>query len=530
MKPLSAILGLIILALTPFTVFAGWPSQTAHVKDSSNRTPVADAGPDQEVGIYEMVAFDGSGSYDPDNKDKLTYQWELVHRPAEGTSNLINPLGAKTCRLTPDAAGKWLVRLSVYDGKEKSTGDVIRVMVTPGPSQPAGNNLAVREIKVGAHTRDGIKYIHKISAKMANRGMPYSGPLEFRIMVLDQLIGGSFPSIDERVTVDSFCMRPDDEKWFPLIERNIPIPANIPTLTFFIQADPGKRINDTDRSDNRKELTLQAAALNGNPPEDPQPQPNQTDIAIADFKISGIYKEDFINTVDVYLKNKGADYLGPISILLHAVSDNNHITFEKIINVDHICLRQNDQTRVRLSAGEIPLPTNNTKSTAIKILADRGNLAQDSDRINNNLWRHRFSVGDLMPNCAPVIDRYISVQKAYGGPSSRLNRGEAFIFDCRKGRKFNMYFTLYNYCSNDNSAKLSLVYDWTHLKRDGMNRVLDKKILVDVSSRDFRGYNTKKLRIPLKGRFTREFTTFAVLSHHEKGADVLFSAPVKIIK
>ncbi|WP_455392864.1 PKD domain-containing protein [[Eubacterium] cellulosolvens] len=41
-----------------------------------NRPPIANAGPDQNVTVNQIVTFDGSKSYDPD-EDDLTYQWDF---------------------------------------------------------------------------------------------------------------------------------------------------------------------------------------------------------------------------------------------------------------------------------------------------------------------------------------------------------------------------------------------------------------------------------------------------------------------
>ena len=52
-----------------------------------NRPPTADAGPDQDPLVNDIVNLDGSNSSDPDS-DMLTYSWAFLSQPANSTASL----------------------------------------------------------------------------------------------------------------------------------------------------------------------------------------------------------------------------------------------------------------------------------------------------------------------------------------------------------------------------------------------------------------------------------------------------------
>jgi PKD repeat protein len=97
---------------------------------SNNSAPVADAGPDQNVKVYQTVNFDGKNSYDPDG-DPLRYYWSF----GDGTStDWQNQSKAST---SYSSIGNYTVTLTVTDGKLTDT-DTCNVQV----STTSSNNTA----------------------------------------------------------------------------------------------------------------------------------------------------------------------------------------------------------------------------------------------------------------------------------------------------------------------------------------------------------------------------------------------------
>jgi hypothetical protein len=91
---------------------------------SANRAPVAKAGPDQIVRVDQVVAFDGSASFDPDG-DPLTYLWKF----GDGTQ-LESAIPAATH--VYDQPGRYTVTLTVRD-RTVSASDSLSVTVNDTP-------------------------------------------------------------------------------------------------------------------------------------------------------------------------------------------------------------------------------------------------------------------------------------------------------------------------------------------------------------------------------------------------------------
>ncbi len=120
----------VLLALAAgFWFSSGCSSETP----GSNRPPVARAGGDRVVSVFEPVELDASESFDPDGDD-LEYQWDLLARPS-GALAVINDRLLQQARLTPDRPGEWVVRLTVSDGRLASDPDVLRIRAREGPDR-----------------------------------------------------------------------------------------------------------------------------------------------------------------------------------------------------------------------------------------------------------------------------------------------------------------------------------------------------------------------------------------------------------
>jgi len=93
--------------------------------DGGNQVPVADAGSDLRGRVGQQYCLDGSGSYDPDPGDTITYLWSQTGGP------LLTLYGHDTpapC-FVPSVRGKYTFILIVSDGKLQSAPDTVTVRV-----------------------------------------------------------------------------------------------------------------------------------------------------------------------------------------------------------------------------------------------------------------------------------------------------------------------------------------------------------------------------------------------------------------
>lgn len=98
---------------------------------SGNYPPIADAGADRTVSLFETVQLDGSASFDPDG-DPLTYAWVLVSRPA-GSQAALTDSSAVRPTLVIDAPGTYALQLVVHDGQASSEADVVILRTENSP-------------------------------------------------------------------------------------------------------------------------------------------------------------------------------------------------------------------------------------------------------------------------------------------------------------------------------------------------------------------------------------------------------------
>ncbi len=90
-----------------------------------NQVPVAEAGADLRSSVGEEVCLDGTGSYDPDPGDTLTYSWS---QSAGQAITLDNP-GTPTPCFRPTSPGKYKFVLIVSDGSAQSAADEVSILV-----------------------------------------------------------------------------------------------------------------------------------------------------------------------------------------------------------------------------------------------------------------------------------------------------------------------------------------------------------------------------------------------------------------
>ena len=102
-----------------------------------NVPPVADAGADQDVSVFDTVQLDGSGSSDFEG-DPLSYEWTLLAAPSGSTAALSSTTAADPT-FEPDVFGAYVFQLVVSDGFDASAPDTVTVTtVNTPPAADAG--------------------------------------------------------------------------------------------------------------------------------------------------------------------------------------------------------------------------------------------------------------------------------------------------------------------------------------------------------------------------------------------------------
>ena len=93
----------------------------------SNDLPLADAGPDQDVNLGDVVQLNGGNSEDPEGA-ALSFQWRLVSKPAEAAAAIADDTVAQP-RFNPDIQGEYIAGLTVNDGMQDSSEDFVIIRV-----------------------------------------------------------------------------------------------------------------------------------------------------------------------------------------------------------------------------------------------------------------------------------------------------------------------------------------------------------------------------------------------------------------
>lgn len=79
----------------------------------TNRPPIANAGPDQQVEVATRVLLDGSASSDPES-EPMSYQWMFISQPAGSAAVLETPTQSSAA-FVPDRIGSYQIQLQVRD-------------------------------------------------------------------------------------------------------------------------------------------------------------------------------------------------------------------------------------------------------------------------------------------------------------------------------------------------------------------------------------------------------------------------------
>jgi hypothetical protein len=116
------------------TVFAVLPAQVSAL---ANNPPVADAGPDQNALVNQVVGLQGSAT-DPDNDPIAAWIWSIESSPS-GSSPTLVPTNASDPTFTGDLPGDYVLALMVYDGLDFSLPDYVMIHVYSGNLPPIAN-------------------------------------------------------------------------------------------------------------------------------------------------------------------------------------------------------------------------------------------------------------------------------------------------------------------------------------------------------------------------------------------------------
>ncbi|HEY3491247.1 MAG TPA: PASTA domain-containing protein [Candidatus Deferrimicrobiaceae bacterium] len=119
-------------------------SDSDNVTINSNLPPVAEAGPNMNVRIFDNVMLDGRTSSDPEGA-LITYRWSLAAKP-QGSASIMNNNTSVTPFFMPDLQGTYIPQLIVNDGFQDSVPDnlaVTAVRPNPAPTANAGADQSV---------------------------------------------------------------------------------------------------------------------------------------------------------------------------------------------------------------------------------------------------------------------------------------------------------------------------------------------------------------------------------------------------
>lgn len=122
-------------------IFRAW---VAVLPDKRNAIPVANAGKDQNATRGNVVTLDGSASNDKDGDYPLTYQWQIVSKPADSAIVLSDPASVSPAFI-PDVIGDYTFALTVLDstGRSSEADTIVVSTVNAAPVANAGKDIAI---------------------------------------------------------------------------------------------------------------------------------------------------------------------------------------------------------------------------------------------------------------------------------------------------------------------------------------------------------------------------------------------------
>ena len=98
-----------------------------------NSAPIANAGADQTVSVWDKVVLNAAGSKDLDG-DLLGYRWKIENKPV-GSSVVLQCEECLAASFTTDIAGVYSISLSVHDGRVYSPSVKVTITAVDPPAK-----------------------------------------------------------------------------------------------------------------------------------------------------------------------------------------------------------------------------------------------------------------------------------------------------------------------------------------------------------------------------------------------------------
>ncbi|PLX94446.1 MAG: hypothetical protein C0619_02930, partial [Desulfuromonas sp.] len=127
----------IMYLLMAILVFAAASLTSCGYNELGGHTPVAVAGPDQNVKTGSLVMLDGSGSNDAD-PDTLSYSWFFSSMP-DGSEAILSGETTVNPTFIADVDGTYILSLVVNDGILTSEEDTVTIISATDNSAPVAN-------------------------------------------------------------------------------------------------------------------------------------------------------------------------------------------------------------------------------------------------------------------------------------------------------------------------------------------------------------------------------------------------------
>jgi len=140
-----------------------------------NSTPVANAGPDQNVVTGSDISLNGSGSTDADG-DQLTYKWIFTSIPSGSTATLSDSIIANPT-YTADLDGTYILKLVVNDGTVSSQEDTVSINSYSNYSLLFSTSSSSSVVSINSYIQPGSQFIGNIKNNSNNSFVCYRAEL-----------------------------------------------------------------------------------------------------------------------------------------------------------------------------------------------------------------------------------------------------------------------------------------------------------------------------------------------------------------